>query len=397
MKHRVLLLFIFTFGLMLPLLASLTSLPPLIPFREGEKWGYCNAQKEIKIPCKYIDAYPFSHGYGLVQDDAGKWHLVNSKGKVGKGIDVESISILSPTLMVVFKNDKFGLMNTKGKALTECKYEEFINFYGTATATWAKRNGSYGILNKKGKEVLPAEYAMVSGPDNGTFAVKKGEKYAIYNEKGKALSGFVYDAVNLLSDDVFTVKEGESWKIIDKNLQLILNLGEKYSFVGNFENGLCRASAQGLWGLINLKGEEVIPVKYNSAGMLGEGLFSHREGGFDIITDKTGNIIRKDIEYVSSFVNHRALINQNGKSGMISPDGKTIIPCKYDRISDFFIGDYTTAERNNQDIILDIKGNELFSGDFESIDADESDLFMISGENGKVGYIDTKGTQYWKE
>lgn len=397
MKYRTFFLLTLAFTLTINLFASLTDLPPLIPFRDGEKWGYCNPQKEIKVACKYQDAYPFSNGYGLVQDDAGKWHLVNSKGKVGKAIEAESVTILSPTLTEIYKQGKFGLMNIKGKSITKCEYEDFINFYGTATATWVKRNGKYGILNTKGKEVLPAEYDMVSGPDNGTFAIKKAGKYAIYSEAGKPLSGFVYDAVNLLSDGVFTVQEGKTWKIIDKKLQEVLNLGEKYSFVGNFEGGLARASAQGKWGFINPKGEEVIPVKYTSAGVLGEGLFAHKDGGFDIITDSKGNIIRKDIEYASSFVNHRALISQNNKEGMISPDGKTVIPCKYDRISDFFIGDYTVAERNDQDIILDIQGNELFSGDFDQIESDEGGLFLISDESKKTGYIDTKGTQYWKE
>ncbi|MDP3284716.1 MAG: WG repeat-containing protein, partial [Desulfobacterales bacterium] len=35
-------------------------LPDLIPYRKGTKWGFCDKNKKIVIPCKYDRTMPFN-------------------------------------------------------------------------------------------------------------------------------------------------------------------------------------------------------------------------------------------------------------------------------------------------------------------------------------------------
>ncbi len=398
MSKRFAILLVVLLSTCLSVFAVMTDSNPLIPFRDGDKWGYSNAQKTIIIPCTFVEATPFEYGLGLVKDENDEWHTVSMEGQIGKPISAEEVFLLSSSLLCYTQNGKYGLMTTKGKALTKCVYDEFIIFYDDAPATWVKKDGFYGAINTKGKEVIKPQYPVVSGPQGGALGVKKEGLYALYTTKGKAITRFLYNQVNLLSEDVFTVQEGKNWKILNKEGRTIRDFGDKYSFIGGFESGLARASIHGKWGFINHKGEEIIPLKYATCGSLGEGLFTYGEENFDVIVDKTGKVVRKDIAGVSSFVNHRAIINQNGKVGMMAPDGKTVIPCKYDQIDDFFIGDYTTAENEGKKIILDINGKECLISPYEKLEARGNGLFMVFEEDGTAkGYIDYKGTQYWKD
>ena len=57
-----------------------SALPDLIPYRKGDKWGYCDKNKKIVLPCKYDDAKIFSEGLAAVKKDK-MWGYINKKGK----------------------------------------------------------------------------------------------------------------------------------------------------------------------------------------------------------------------------------------------------------------------------------------------------------------------------
>ncbi len=370
---------------------------PLIPYRIGEKWGFCDPAMNMVIPCKYADALPFDAGIGQLQDEQGKWHLVTESGKISKGIEADFLTVFSNQMVVFKKDEKYGLMNSKGKVLANNVYEEFINFYGN-DATWIKKGNKYGALNTKGKEVIPPIYDGVSGPENETFAVKKEGKYAIFTTSGKQLTDFVYEQVNLLSDDVFTVKKGTNWLLLDKKCQFIKDLGDSYAFVGGFEQGLARISKNGKWGFLAVNGAEVVAPIYASTGCLGDGLFVYYNDKQEIVIDKTGKILHDDLDYAKSFVNQCALVDQNDKVGVMNPQGKIIVPFKYALVNEFFMGAYTVAELAGKKIIIDNQGKEYFATDkYASIESDTGNLFLVNQEGKKLGYIDKNGKEFWQD
>ena len=42
-------------------------LPDLIPYRKGDKWGFCNRKKEIVIECVYDEVGLFKEGLARVE------------------------------------------------------------------------------------------------------------------------------------------------------------------------------------------------------------------------------------------------------------------------------------------------------------------------------------------
>lgn len=99
----------------------------------------------------------------------------------------------------------------------------------------------YGIIDCQGKEVLPAEYLRIWFPykSNTLFTVENKEyKYAVLDIKGTEVIPYgKYSYIDGASHNYFRVKVGGSPDCLEGN-------GAK-------------------WGIINSKGEEVVPVKYD--------------------------------------------------------------------------------------------------------------------------------------
>lgn len=394
MKHLILTLSLVMGGC---LYAQTTA--PLVPYRKGENWGYSTPDKQQKVAYAYRAAIPFSNGWGSVQDADDKWHVVSAKGKVSrKGIEANFIAFLSRKVAVFSQGNKYGLMTPKGKVLAAAAYDDFINFYGNA-ATWVKLNGKYGAINPKGKLVIPAVYDLVQGPEHERFAVKKEGKIALFTTKGKRLTPFTYDQINWSSDGLYAVQQGKNWKIIDEKQQILADLGEQYSFVGAFEGGLARVSKSGKWGFIDKNGKEVVPAVHGSTGCLGEGLFVYSEEKGEAIINATGKVVRK-VGGASSFVNGRAIYYENDKSGFLNPQGGVAVPASYERITDFFNGNFTVVSKDEQhDIIIDQNGKEWYTAPAGiRLSAEEGDIFSCYDEEDVLkGFIDAKGTEFWED
>ena len=69
--------FIVVFGL---LLASCQQNQELIPYRKGDKWGFCTPDKKVVIQPKYDDALPFHEGLARVELN-GKYGIIDKTGK----------------------------------------------------------------------------------------------------------------------------------------------------------------------------------------------------------------------------------------------------------------------------------------------------------------------------
>jgi len=49
----------------------------LIPYRKGDKWGFCDRARKMVVPAIYDDVGPFSEGISPVKLD-GKWGYIDT-------------------------------------------------------------------------------------------------------------------------------------------------------------------------------------------------------------------------------------------------------------------------------------------------------------------------------
>jgi hypothetical protein len=87
--------------------------PELIPYREGDKWGFCDRNKKIVIPCKYDDVEDFSEGLAPVEL-YGKWGFVDKEGKEVIPIKYDGAGSFSKGLACVELYGKYGYIDKEG-------------------------------------------------------------------------------------------------------------------------------------------------------------------------------------------------------------------------------------------------------------------------------------------
>ena len=83
-------------------------LPDLIPYRKGDKWGFCDKDKNIVIECKYDEVGMFYEGFSKVKLNKS-YGIINELGKEIIPIKYDDISLERKRL----KNNKYKFIRKK--------------------------------------------------------------------------------------------------------------------------------------------------------------------------------------------------------------------------------------------------------------------------------------------
>ena len=271
--------------------------------------------------------------------------------------------------------------------------------------------GTYGYININGEEVVPCtnyyyQYAISPDFSEGLAGFKAGDKYGYINTKGELVIDAIYDKVTPFSDGLALVAIDDSIFFIDREGNKVLDwkwdypfaidcdgvsyydfkngmieveyngksgmvnkkgeyiIPPKYHRVGTFSEGLIALESNGKWGFVNSQGETVIPFKYEVAGNFNDGLAPvaydkhYLNGKYGYINKKGEVVIPFIYDYARDFEDGLAIIEKADKYGVINKNGEEVIPCTYSYISPFREG-YAVARKNDTHYFIDIKGKVL--------------------------------------
>jgi hypothetical protein len=150
--------------------------------REGALYGYVNNKNKYVIPAQYEVASGFSDGYAKVFKN-GKWGVINTAGQ-----DIilciydeirERLTLSSgDPLLCTYKNSKWGVVDMEGKEVIPCVYDE-IEYYGGEHTNIAKvKIGElWGLISLiDGSLIQPAQYSEI-----GEVCALVGEDYESRN------------------------------------------------------------------------------------------------------------------------------------------------------------------------------------------------------------------------
>lgn len=247
----------------------------------NNKWergyGFINTKGEIVIPCKFEDARKFVDNRAWVKKEGeAHWTLINKKGEVIPTKKYEKVGYMiegSTDLLAVYENGALGWINPDGEEVIPCKYLGSTTFdaeFGLACVTLY--NGTvekYGFINKQGEIEIPFQYVQ-----SGTTSFKNG--YCRANVGGKTV------LIDSKGNVVFTPKFG--------SLQ-------------DFSHGLMAVAtkpSRSGWGYCDMTNKMVVPGIYDNAKTI-------NSDGYGIL-------------------------ELNGKSGLVDPAGKIILPLEYSTV-----------------------------------------------------------------
>ncbi|WP_163319804.1 WG repeat-containing protein [Dysgonomonas sp. 520] len=182
---------------------------------KSSNWGAIDIKtKNETVPFEYLKIEPFKKGYTVARD-GGFWGAINRDGKkISQFIYSQMNAFSKDGLALALKDSVCGAINHKGKEVVPFIYQT-IHPYSNKAAV-AKINDKYVVINTKGK-IISKEYDRMETPtssdirkidfvNNIVVAFKDGKK-GIVNNKGKEIVPCIYDDIKINENGTYSVKQ----------------------------------------------------------------------------------------------------------------------------------------------------------------------------------------------
>ena len=206
-------------------------------------------------------------------------------------------------------------------------------------------SGKYVLTDTLGN-ILSKEYNYIDNNQDGVIIYRLGKKYGLLDSTGTELTRPVY---NYMEDD---------------NLKGYAVAYKKGFVEGNCNNGFASPKELGKAGLIDSRGNVVIPFIYDDLYYFwddDEGIFSYVLNGKGGYIDTNGCRLTKPV-YDDCWGHHLgyARVRKGKGYGMVDNRGNEVIPCEYDYVD--YIGKKRFAVKKDGMYSLAAEGGKLLSG-----------------------------------
>ena len=403
----------------------------LIKIEEKSKVGYINNSGNIIVKPKYLYGSDFYNGHAVVKNYNNLYGIIDSKGND----EISFGNIFSATLyddryiVSKFTNNglKVGLLNSNLKEETRFIYDK-LSYINSGLFMFTK-NDVMGIMTKNGKEIysykvddvddrnISVEVSNIEGSDTKPLyaKVKVNSSSTIINiSTGKEVFKYTLEDINVLDNNVFYIKkdEGNNSYFVIKNDKLIYETtAYKRIRIDNIDSniaiGIKEDASIDYINLLNknvINSEPTIKYTYSDGVVLEEEYnFANSKVEYTVFTPnkilgKFSDIKPCDNTYVN---NYMKVITVNGKYKYIDKSGNFITNKEYEVVGDFNKNGYAVISNDNAYGVIDNKGREVISLDYDNIKFLDDDLFenvykktneklFIFMDNNKYGIINSK-------
>lgn len=347
--------------------------------KQDEKFGVINRLGRIIVPIIYPEIHT-NCGYYVLYSQKHKG-LCDSNGKLMLPLSYANIEIISNKSAIVEKETSC-LLFIFDNANASIEYDEIRRFYGTFCKV--TQNGKCGIINDEGEIIIPLIYDYIGYCSKNTIEVVKNHKFGIIDLSGHTVIPVKYDTIEKKEIRVETDDGAKNW---------INYIGRE--IIPPIYGDAIIMKYDGKYGVINSKGIEQIPFKYDKIDFFG-GVFivklKNKHGALDINNKQIVSTIYDDIKYDlgeklfmvkennlwglldntsaeiipprydnidSHFSCHRLAVCINKKWGFIDENGYEIIPCIYDETILSFEDNHCEVILNGERFVIDIHGNRI--------------------------------------
>ncbi|MBR5000277.1 MAG: WG repeat-containing protein [Rikenellaceae bacterium] len=125
----------------------------------------------------------------------------------------------------------------------------------------AKRQGLYGYIDRDGNELTEFKYTMADDIYEGYAVVGIDNKLGIIHKSGKEILAAEYDDVLSPAEcGMLAYRRGYKWSLFTLSGEKI---GNDFDSVIKYTTGIVKVSKSRLWGLVDYRGEILVPFNYD--------------------------------------------------------------------------------------------------------------------------------------
>lgn len=369
--------------------SALHSQSSLIPFIQNGKWGYCDKDMKIVIPCKYDQAFPFFEERALVQF-------------------YDTIEPYSKSFFIDPKGDVVIRLNSATPGCPASRFHKGVALVENYNIPIFGENTNLTVIDRDGNILHQLEGVAM---DMGLTMIN--EYSQVFNSDGIYITTIFYEND---SKTVLIYNDQRKPLMLDYPLVASFNAGYAVAqdvYIEGKESGLA---------LINTKGETIIPpgkfklvMDFNKTSKP-ELLFPfEKDSKQGFLNEKGEVIIEPKFDLVQSFSEGRAVVGKfvgydeyempKYKYGYIDTKGNLQIPYLYEQAF-AFSEDLAEVAVNDTIMFIDQNGKAAFSfktdisadihglpGIYQTYNYEHGfkDGTAILFINDKIGFINKKG------
>jgi hypothetical protein len=374
-----------------------------VPYRNGNLWGLSDLNGKIVSKPKY-DSVEFMYN-----------HLKTIRSKV-------------------WKTKKIGLIDSSGKEILAPIYDHVSDFDNFIIV---KNNKKTGLFNYKGINLIPIVYDEIEAAGDGFFYLTKNKKKGLaryYNNKLEIKISPKYDEISYIDfDHVFECQINGTSKYLDTLCKPV-----KYSFpqmdlavIEDVGSGISMEDIQKASNEQELEKQKYI----NRLNHKKDLVFKKDSSLFKVIYERKNGLwgVRKcdgqilipylfedidlgttDLQDIHSAYRQLYVLKYQGKWGMIGHKNINasyykdtasykLIDFKYDSIyCNVNCTYYIITDNGNKGIVSAKDFSKMISPKYLYIrdtyhKLNKESLFWVQAANGKFGYVNDNGTEYFKD
>ncbi|MFN0203984.1 MAG: WG repeat-containing protein, partial [Bacteroidia bacterium] len=273
--------------------------------RLGEKEGFIGLSGELIVPIKYDYVGDFHENRAWVKSE-GKYGFIDINGKAITPVKYNEVGNFCNQRTWFKFNGKYGFIDINGEEVVPPMYDNVALFYGQRA--WITSRSDHGLIDtKNGNVIIPINHQSYYSWDRELIIVREiGDKCTIFNKQGKLITFGKYDweyryseglypaihsqnrimvglngyygLIDSTGKEITSIKYEEIGKFYedrakvrfdDGNYNFLDKDGEEITYVryykvSDYSEGMAfvRVDREGKWGVIDINGKEVTPMKY---------------------------------------------------------------------------------------------------------------------------------------
>jgi hypothetical protein len=339
----------------------------LLPYRNGNYYGWMNAEGEIVSEASYEAISLYKEGLAMASNN-GKIGFVDKNNKLLIPFEFDEATDFEDGRSIVEKNEKMGIIDRTGKLIFDIQFEDIGNY--SEGLVFAKKDSLYGYYDKFGNQLIQERYDEAFSFQKGYAQVVVGDFQNYIDRFGNFLFELKYETVKRLTDNLFAFYNGEYYGILNISSKIIQEakyddiavlsegriafiLNNKigyfdaygniaippiFDFIPNFtkhagfSGGYAKASLKGKFGVIDYNGKWVIPASYQNIGEISDLVSVQKDGLWGYVDLLNKVIVPSTYDEARSFDNESAIVSFNKRYGILNTKGAIVVPIIYDEI-----------------------------------------------------------------